>query len=160
MNKIIYTDPLYPCKTKYLPAHLFTVEGSGTRVCSMGHIGTLVDEFGIIGTYSLALCPQCFCMFSKLEAVFILFSEKNPFAVKMVSCFWYPCCILFMMKKRRNSGPLSDVNIQHWRKILHIESHMASQNSGEGRLIIKRGRKKRVNQNDHNATLNVSFSKY
>jgi hypothetical protein len=37
---------------------------------------------------------------------------------------------------------------------------MASQNSGEGRLIIKRGRKKRVNQNDHNATLNVSFSKY
>jgi hypothetical protein len=44
----------------------------------MGHIGTLVDEFGIIGTYSLAPCPQCFCMFSKfIEAIFILFSEKK-----------------------------------------------------------------------------------
>jgi hypothetical protein len=43
---------------------------------------------------------------------YFVFWKKNTFAVKMVSCFLYPCCILFMMKKRRNSGPLSDVNIQ------------------------------------------------
>ena len=55
--------------------------------------------------------------------------------------------------------PLKCRNLKGRTVIIHfwiIICHMASQNSGEGRLNVKRGRRRRSNSNEHGGVLPVS----